>query len=492
MTAIRIGPRLHSWADILVPLGFAGAAAICGMAIAGGKVTHIAIVLGGLLSLVLLQMPAIAMWLVLVGSLAIAGPVAFFIPALDKIPWLFSLLTLFLAGASVVYAATLGRSAKARMPAFIPLFAAFVAYAVASVLWSGEMLGEGVAGIKRVAQGTGVMFALATYPFASRNVKRWVLLILVLSIAHLPLAIYQRVELTQVLIGGADAIVGLLELDRDGRGASGVLALMQMLVAGGIIAFARESLLKWPMAFFLMALVLAPLIFSEVNVIFILTPVVVIAAYADLIRKRPILLMFGLGAFAACFVAVGSLYLVWQQTAWVGGEQITMEKRLENIIAYNFGEKGYNNQGDLNRKTVFDYWVEHHGLQNPDEWAFGHGVGSTNLFGDSSMPLLAVRHGGKSLGLSTVSQYLWELGFVGTALFLLAWWSGFTTGIANLRRAPPGYWRALDRSLVVAIVVLGVGLLYNASLSGILSAQVLAGLVFGLIAWRTRFSDTSR
>lgn len=492
MTAIRIAPRLHSWADILVPLGFAGAAAISGLAIAGGKVTHIAIILGGLLSLVLLQIPAIAMWLVLVGSLAIVGPVAFFIPALDKIPWLFSLLTLFLTGAAVVYAATMSRSANGRMPAFIPLFAIFVTYAIASVLWSDEMLGQGVGGIKRVAQGTGVMFALATYPFASRNVKRWVVLILVLSIAHLPLAIYQRLELSQVLVGGADAIVGLLELDREGRGASGVLALMQMLVVGGIIAFARESLLKWPVAFLLMALVLAPLIFSEVNVIFILTPLVVIVAYADLIRKRPILLMFGLGVFAAGFVMMGSLYLVWQQTAWVGGEQITMEKRLENIIAYNFGDRGYNNPGDLNRNTVFTYWADHHGLQNPDEWAFGHGVGSTNLFGDSSMPLLAVRHGGKSLGLSTLSQYLWELGIVGLALYLLAWWSAFTTGIANLRRSRPGFWRALDRSLVVAVVVLGVGLIYNASLSGILSAQVLAGLVLGLIAWRTRFGDTAR
>ncbi|MCO5120099.1 MAG: hypothetical protein M9951_10765 [Burkholderiaceae bacterium] len=492
MTAIRTGPRLQSWADVLVPIGFAGAAALVGLAIAGGKVTHIAIVLGGLLSLVLLQMPAVAMWLVLVGSLAIIGPVAFFIPALDKIPWLFALLTLFLAGASVIYAATMNRSANARMPAFIPLFAAFIAYAAASILWSDGMLNEGASGLKRVAQGTGVMFALATYPFASKNVRRWILLILVISIAHLPIALYQRLELAQVLEGGADAIVGLLELDQRGRGASGVLALMQMLVAGAIVAFARESLLKWPVAVFLIGLVLAPLIFSEVNVIFILAPLVVITAYADLIRKRPMLLVFGLGIFAAGFVMLGSLYLVWQQSAWAGGEQISMERRLENVIAYNFGDRGYNNQGDLNRKTVFTYWADNHGLQNPDEWAFGHGVGSTNLFGDDSVPVLAVRHGGKSLGLSTISQYLWELGIVGTAIFLFAWWSAFTTGLKNLRRSTPGYWRALDRSLIIAIVVLGIGLVYNASLSGILSGQVLAGLVLGLIAWRTRFSEPSR
>ncbi len=491
MTAIRQAARFQSWADLLVPIGFAAAAAVCGLAIASGKVTNVAIAVGVLLSLVLLQKPVIAMWLVLVGSLAISGPVAFFVPTLEKLPWLFALLTIFLAGASVIYAATLTRSASERLPAFIPLFAAFVVYAAASILWSEGMLDEGVSGLKRVAQGTGVMFALATYPFASKVVRRWILLVLVISIAHLPLALYQRLELSQVLEGGADAIVGLLELDHRGRGASGVLALMQMLVAGGIIAFARESLLKWPVAFFLIALVLAPLLFSETNVIFIVMPLVVIAAYADLIRKRPILLVFGLGAFAAAFIALGSAYLVWQQSAWAGGQQISMEKRLENIIAYNFGETGYNNQGDLNRKTVFTYWADNHGLHNPGEWAFGHGVGSTNLFGDDAVPVLAIRHGGKSLGLSTVSQYLWEIGIVGTALYLLAWWNAFTTGVRRLGRSAPGYGRALDRSLVIAVVVLGVGLVYNASLSGILSGQVLAGLVFGLIAWRTRFAERS-
>src|SRR5690606_6342970 len=188
----------------------------------------------------------------------------------------------------------------------------------------------------------------------------------------------------------------------------------------------------------------------------------------------------------------GSAYLVWQQSAWAHGEKISMEERLDRIIAYNFGDKGYNNEGDLNRKTVFSYWARNHGLQNPDEWAFGHGVGSTNLYGDDSTPVLAIRHGGKSLGLSTISQYLWELGVVGTALYLLAWWGAFTTGLRNLRRSSPGFGRALDRALLTAIVVLGIGLVYNASLSGILSGQVLAGLVPGLIAWRARCAGVPR
>src|SRR5690606_40934664 len=61
------------------------AAALCGLVIASGKVTYVAIVVGAMLSLILLQMPAIAMWLVLVGALAISGPVAFFFPALEKL-----------------------------------------------------------------------------------------------------------------------------------------------------------------------------------------------------------------------------------------------------------------------------------------------------------------------------------------------------------------------------------------------------------------------
>lgn len=486
MTATRLPARIHTPADVLVPLGFLAAAGIGGLAIASGRVTYIAVAIGAMLSLMLLQVPAVAMWLVLVGTLAISGPLVFFVPALEKLPWLFSLLTLFLMAASVLYAATQSRTRDTRIPAFIPLFVAFIVYAAGTVLWSDGTLGESMSGLKRVAQGTGVMFALATYPFASKTIRRWVMLILVLSIAHLPIALYQRFELAQYIEGGADAIVGLLELDSQGRGASGVLALMQMLVMGAIISFARESVLKWPTAIVLIGLVLAPLLFSETNVIFILMPVVVIAVYADLIRKRPMLLIFGLAAFVVAFIALGAAYLIWQQAAWSHGEQLSMDKRLENVIAYNFGDAGYNNEGDLNRKTVYSYWADNHGLQNPDEWAFGHGTGTTNLFGDETIPVLAIRHGGKSLGLVTISQYLWELGIVGTFLYLLAWWSAFRTSVQHLRRAPPGYWRALDRSLVVAITVLAVGLVYNASLSGILSGQVLAGLIFGLVAWRAR------
>src|SRR5690606_24269176 len=212
MTAIRSTARFQSWTDFLVPLGFAGAAALCGLVIASGKVTYLAIVVGGLLSLILLQMPAIAMWLVLVGSLAIAGPAALFFPAPATPPGPFSPRTLFLSGAPLVYSATMNRSAGESLPRFIPVYAVFIVYAAASILWSDGMLGEGVSGMKRVAQGTGVMFALATWPFAVQNIRRWVALVLVISIAHLPIAIYQRVELIHVLEGGADAIVGLLEL----------------------------------------------------------------------------------------------------------------------------------------------------------------------------------------------------------------------------------------------------------------------------------------
>jgi hypothetical protein len=491
MIAIRLPSRFHSWAEILVPLGFVAAAAICGLAIASGKITYVAIALGGLLSVVLLQMPAIAMWIVLVGALAVSGPVAFFVPQLEKLPWLFSLLTLFLAAASVVYAALANRSTSVRMPGYVVWFALFVVYAAATMLWAAGDLNEGVSGLKRLAQGIGIMFAFATVPFAGRSVRRWVLLVLVIAVAHLPLALYQRLELSQVLEGGADAIVGLLELDAKGRGASGVLALMQLIVAGGLIAFAREKLLGWPLAALLIALVLAPLLFSETNVIFILTPLVVIAVFADLLRSRPMLFVTGLGVFVAGFIAFGSAYLVWQQSAWYQGEQISMEDRLDKVIAYNFGDAGYNNQGDLNRNTVYTYWARQHGMQNPVEWAFGHGVGATDMFGEKPS-LLAVRHGGKSLGLVTISQYLWELGVVGTAIYLFGWWGAFRAALRRLRRSPPGFGRALDRSLVVAMVVFGVGLVYNASLSGVLSGQVLAGLALGLIAWRTRFAEVPR
>ena len=66
----------------LVTLGFLGAGALVGLVVATGNLVLIALVIGAVAGLVLLNALPLAVWLILAGVLLVSGPVAYFVPAL--------------------------------------------------------------------------------------------------------------------------------------------------------------------------------------------------------------------------------------------------------------------------------------------------------------------------------------------------------------------------------------------------------------------------
>src|SRR5690606_35138477 len=75
--------------------GFVTAGILFGMVVATGNLVLTGLAVGGLLSLILLSMPAIAVWLILGGVLLISGPLIFH-TEVAQIDWAFSVLGLFL------------------------------------------------------------------------------------------------------------------------------------------------------------------------------------------------------------------------------------------------------------------------------------------------------------------------------------------------------------------------------------------------------------
>ena len=91
-----LSPRLLPYA---VTVGFLGAGALLGLVVATGRLVPIALVIGGVAGLVLLNALPLAVWLLIPGVLLVSGPVGYFFPGLSKISWLFSLLGVFMSGA---------------------------------------------------------------------------------------------------------------------------------------------------------------------------------------------------------------------------------------------------------------------------------------------------------------------------------------------------------------------------------------------------------
>jgi hypothetical protein len=156
-------PRLLPYA---VTLGFLGIGAMLGLVVATGRLVPIALVVGGVAGIVLLNALPLAVWLLIPGVLLVSGPVGYFLPGLSKLSWLFSLLGVFMSGAALLYAAA-GRVKPTRpMPWFVITALLLAVMALVSVAFSNGSMAEISAGLSVQQQDRE---ALAALPPAGRR-----------------------------------------------------------------------------------------------------------------------------------------------------------------------------------------------------------------------------------------------------------------------------------------------------------------------------------
>ncbi len=457
-----------------------------GAIIASENLVLMALAGGALFSAVLLSAPAIAIWMVLIGTLVITGPLVFNFPQLDRVPWLFSVLGIFLMVAAFLHGGLNRRHGRGPVPAFVIVGVVFFLYGVATILWSEATMTETAQGARRFFQYWGMMFALALVLIDDRTVRRIALFIFFLSLVQWPLTLYQRFVVHPTLLyrDVFDSIVGTFEVPWTGLGgSSGVLAFLQVVIVGAIAAGYREGLLRTPTMLLAALAALLPLALGEVNIMFIWLPMALGAVFLDQIRRRPAAFLSGAAAFATVMAVFGAVYLVMQQAHT--GPRESIEQRLRNIYEYNLGNEGYGNRTNLNRSNVVPYWVRTHGMNDPVATAFGHGLGSS-FTGGEQRTALRLKHSDRSIDLTAIAAVLWDFGVVGAALFLgflaFAWRSAYRLTLV----ARAGFDRALARTLFASTTVLFSMAFYNNAMLITASQQVLAMVTFGLVAWMER------
>jgi hypothetical protein len=498
LTWLQSTPALS--ASRLVPfavvLAFLGAAAVGGIVVASGNLVLMGLAVGAILGVLLLNTVSVAVWIVLVGTLLITGPLAMHFPQLGRIAWLFSILGFFLLGASILYEGTNRDPHRPGMPAFMILGLLFIAYAMGMLVASDSGLAEGFSAVKRYFQYWGVMFILATVAFAPRLVRRWLLFMLLLAMVQLPLAIYQRIVLMPLRLNMPDSVVpvdiiaGTFEGSITGGANSNVMAFFLIAVIAGLLAAYRESMLKRTTLWLLLAIVSAPLALGETKLVVVLLPAALLIVFADLVRKRPF--AFGAGAIAT-LVVIGVLaysYVALQATE--GREGMTFEQRIEENLEYNFGSRGYFGGASLNRGNVVPFWWNEHGAKDPAGTVFGHGLGASfGARGSDQMGHMDRKYPGYSIGLTTMSALLWDVGLLGTGLFLMMFLAAFLAAGRLTARASPGLDRAMCRTLQ-AVLMMIPAMLFALDLHLLApSLQVLTAFTLGLIAWRWRLGDRS-
>ncbi len=464
--------------------GFALVAALAGAVVSTGNVILIALAIGAVAGVALLGAPAVTVTLIVIGVMVLSGPLVFYVPALDKIPWLFSVLGLVLAGSALLHAGLQRGPRRAPLPGFVVAALMFVLLALASAMWAEGPPDDTARGLKRVLQYWGLLIALALIAFPPRTVRRWALLLLGIALLQAPLAIYQRLVLVPSMDGAPiDAVVGSLELSQNGTGASGVLGLMQVCMIAALLGAYRERLLSAPWLIATLVMAFVPIAFGEVNAVFLWLPLALGVVFSDQLSRNLFRFVAGALATVAVIGALGTVYLIAQQTG--SGNATPIDERIETLIQYNVGDIGYATKDGLNRKTVWEAWWSRHGVSDPKGTLIGHGVGSS-FSSDEARGEVNRRNGSQLLDLVALTSVLWDLGVIGFGLFMAVFIGAGWRAHQLIGIAAPGIDRAMARGSLAAVVLIASSLLYNNAAVLMPSQQVFSFLVLGFIAWLDR------
>ncbi len=483
--------QMQPW---LTGSGFALAGIVLGYIVATGSPILIAVSIGGVFGILLLNALPVAIWALLIGVFMFSGPFYMFNPSLVKTGWLFSILGFYLVGAAILYPALGRKRFRFKAPAFVYWGMGFVVFAVALSFFSDGPLKEIIGGVKKYFQFWGVFFALAAVPFARTTVSRWLTFFGVLACVQLPIVIVQRVFLVPYLAAmnaeiegfvAIDSVVGTFEGTLRGGGSSSILALFLVLALGYLLASFREGTITGRRFWWLLALMFLPLGLGETKIVVVLLPIVMFVVYMDLIVARPAL--FLVGAVFAALITLGFVY-VYTVIQVPDAQNLAFGQRIRETIDYNFGKVGYFGGRGLNRFTAITFWFSEHGFNDPLGTLFGHGLGSS-YGGDGTVPNTGHVHDMypyKLIGQTSGTSILWDFGILGFALFAGMIVSAWRVAFRLTNTATPGQDRALCRVLLASITCVIPMLFYWDGITVVPSHQTLTMLTLGIVAWRYR------
>jgi len=474
----------HSWVGTAgVVLLFLAAGVFLGLVATTGSALYVSIAAAMILGPLLLARPAWVMWLVLVLGLTVSGVLPIWAEgAASRSVWGISGLA-FLLFVLAVFKVISTPGLERQTPMFIWLFLAFAAYAIVNAIAQSPTLYQGTSGVKRYLQAYGVMFALAWLTWSDVDIRRWRVLFLVVALAQLPWAIYERLQLVPIREGMAQFYPGMVPIDVVAGtfgsqiiagGASGEMAWFIIVVLVFLLARWQFGALSGPRLCGIGLLVVSPLFLGETKVVLLLLPLAVLVLYRTTIFRRPLVALSILTLSAALTFGALMAYLTYSEKS--------IAQQLQETVRYNFGEQGYGVY-KLNRTSVLTFWASKQGLDDPAGLMFGHGTGSSH---DPTGGDVSRRYPGFGIGFTSASAMLWEQGVLGTLVLLAAFVAAWRCAGRLQLQAEVGWLRA-DAAAIQTAVFLAAGFyIYAGSPTSTLTYQLVVASIFGYLAWLHR------
>lgn len=432
----------------------------------------------------LLSRPSWIIWMIFVLGILVAGLVPIWAEGLaGRAVWGISALG-FLLMLSAIFRMVTAPDTVTNTPAFVWLALAFMVFALLASLMRWYSMYETVAGFKRYFQGFGLLFALAWLPVRSADVKRWLRFFIVAALLQLPFALYELVRLVPMREGFRYAYPGLVPIDVVAGtfgsylyqgGANAEMATFQILVLIFLLSRFHQRQIGVGRLMALAPLVLAPLFLGETKVVVVLLPLAFIVLYRRQIIANPLYAFMGL--------LLGTILTTAALFTYVA---VTKSKSLDALVretlSYNVGNKGHGG-AVLNRTTVIMFWAKQQSFADPVSAVVGNGIGSSH---DATGGHVSLRYPGFGIGLTAASTLLWDLGLLGSMLFLSILVAAWHTASQLRRHCKDPAVQADARAIQAALALFGFYIIYRIALLELLSFQIIFAAVLGYLAWLKR------
>lgn len=441
----------------------------------------VVLLIGLLLGIPLLASPRIAVWIILPIGMMSGSLMA--ILGTTKIAWAISLLSMMLMLLAIIRLIV----GVKNIPTFFWLALAFMLFTISASVVQGVSLNELASGFKRYFQMFGLMFALILLDFKAEDRQRWLTLMLVMALLQLPFCLYQYFILVPIYrgvylsSGSYDVVAGTMggSLESISNNGADMAAFLIMTLAF-LLARYRAKLVSFRMTIVLSVILLAPLALSENKIVVFLLPLTWFVIMRKEFAKKPVWFFLQFFGVLLIVFTLGAVYI--GMNVGHGGIN-TPEKVLDDVISYNVGSKGHGESTRLNRTTVFSFWWENQGWQDPISALIGNGLGSS--MSNLQSPVqgrLGIKYFGWGIDLTSASVLLWETGFLGLLLFLSILVSAWiSAGRLWSSVAEPSV-RADALAIQTCIIIFAIFLPYESSLTDVLTFQLIMAFVLGYLS----------
>lgn len=258
----------------------------------------------------------------------------------------------------------------------------------------------------------------AVYKFDDSDITKLTFFILMLSFMQLPVVIWQRFYKYASFLGG-DRMGGSL-----GHGTSGVLSLFLLIVLSFIVAyFLKKRISFW---FFIISsfIIFLPTTMNETKITFVLLPLSLLIPVVVLKNQRGKILKIILISIIAC----GMIFTLKEVY-----DHFQKKRNPQGIMRYAHN-KDHLEKYIKGRTDPLIIALEK-ATENIQVFVFGRGAGnvsgafSTQLTGRYAKDAVRYR-----VGAISITQLIWEIGVIGTLIFMIFVWMVFFDSIQLCKR----------------------------------------------------------